>query len=261
MNKMLSVLLVDDEKFAIANLSNLISTYCPSMKIIGSANNVTEAISLVNQNKPDVIFLDVNMPGQSGFELLNQLTYNPSVVFVTAHEQYALQAMKACAVDYLLKPIAIHELIHTQEKLLQIHTLTPEIRKNYSQVLRNLSSLMEKPGSIRKLTLHGNNGYAIFNIDDILYLAGEDNYTKFHFLNQKSVMVSKTLKDYEEILEPFGFMRIHKSSMVNLSHLKKIHRNESMEIIMADNTALPVSRRKATDLLDWSKAQSNSFNL
>lgn len=256
---LLSVLLVDDESFAIANLRNLISVYCPSLQVIGSASSVAEGIIKVNNIKPDVIFLDVNMPGQNGFDLLFHITHLPLVVFVTAHEEHALRAMKACAVDFLLKPIVIEELIQTQMKLLQIHTIKPEIRKNYNMVLRNLSAIIDKPGSIRKITLYGNNGYEIFEMDSILYLSGEDNYTSFNFLKHKKVMTCKTLKDYEEILEPFGFMRIHKSTIVNLLHVKKILRNECIEIILVNGTHLHVSRRRAIDVLEWSKKQLNTF--
>ena len=252
---LISVFLVDDESMAIANLTNLIASYCPSFRVIGSASNVDEGTVQINKLKPDVIFLDINMPGKNGFELLNQLTHIPSVVFVTAHEKYALQAMKVCAVDFLLKPIDIAELKETQIKLLQIHTLKPEIRKSYSTVLRNLSAIMDKPGSVRKITLYGNNGYEIFEMDDILYLSGEDNYTSFHFVKQKTIIVSKTLKEYEEMLESFGFMRIHKSTLANLTHIKKIIQKDGMEVLMSDGNSLQVSRRRTPDVLEWSKNQ------
>ncbi|MGB3008001.1 MAG: LytTR family DNA-binding domain-containing protein [Chitinophagaceae bacterium] len=252
-NNLLSVLLVDDESLAISNLSSMISTYCPSLHVIGSANSVADGIIEIHRLKPDAIFLDVNMPKQNGFELLNQLVYLPSVVFVTAHEQYALRAMKVCAVDFLLKPIAIPELIQAQLKLLQIHALKPEVRKNYGLVLRNLSAIMENHGSIRKITLYGSRGYEIFEMDEILYLTGDDNYTSFHLLKHQDMLICRTLKDYEEILSPLGFMRIHKSTMVNLFHVKKILRKESLEIILTNGMQLQVSRRKTLDLLDWAK--------
>ncbi len=253
---LLSALLIDDENLAIANLSSMIGSYCPALNIIGSASSVAEASIKVETLKPDVIFLDVNMPKQNGFELLNQLTHIPSVVFVTAHEKYALQAMKVCAVDFLLKPISIDELKLAQTKLLQIHALKPEIRKNYNQVLRNLSALMDKPGSINKITLYGNKGYEIFDIDEILYLSGDDNYTTFHFLKHPVVMVTKTLKEYEEILEPIGFMRIHKSTLVNQIHIKKLIQSESTEVQMSDGKLLNVSRRRLPEVLEWIKRQA-----
>ncbi len=253
-NNPLTAILIDDEGFAIANLTSLIGTYCQSLQVIGSASSVVEGVPKINKLKPDVIFLDINMPKENGFDLLNQITHIPLVVFVTAHEQHALRAMKVCAVDFLLKPIDINELKQTQIKLLQINTIKPEIRKNYSNVLRNLSSLIERPGSVRKITLYGNNGYEIFDIDNILYLSGENNYTSFHFLKHREVMVTKTLKDYEEILEPFGFMRIHKSTLVNLMHVKKIMKGENPSLLITNDEELNVSRRKSMELFEWSKS-------
>ncbi len=257
---LLSVLIIDDESFAIANLSNLIASYCPSLQVIGSAQCVAEGTVMINTKKPDVIFLDINMPEQNGFDLLNHLTHIPSVVFVTAHEKYALEAMKVCAVDFLMKPISIAELKKTQIKLLQIHTIKPDIRKNYSQVLRNLSAIMDNPGSIKKITLHGAEGYEIFEIDDIRYLTGEGNYTKFHFATHKEFMISKTLRDYEEMLEPFGFMRIHKSVVVNLAHIKKIIQKDSVDVLMSDGKTIDVARRRISELLDWAKENVNSIS-
>jgi len=259
-NHLLSVFLVDDEILAIKNLSSLITSYCPSLNIVGSASCVEEGVIEINRMKPDAIFLDVNMPEQNGFELLNQISHNPSVVFVTAHEKYALQAMKVCAVDFLMKPISIAELKQTQLKLLQLHTIKPEIRKNYRQVLRNLSAIMDNPGSIKKITLHGHDGYEFFEIDDIICLKGEGNYTVFHFLNHTKFMISKTLKDYEEMLEPFGFMRIHKSFLVNLAQIKKIKQKGTIVALMSDGIEIEVARRRAVEFLDWAKAHINSIS-
>lgn len=113
--------------------------------------------------------------------------------------------------------------------------------------------MMDKPGSVRKITLPGNNGYEILEIDNILYLTGEDNYTSFHFLKQKDIMVSKTLKDYEEMLDSFGFMRIHKSTLVNLSHIKKVVRYDGLEVVMTNGAQLNVSRRRVPEVLEWAK--------
>jgi len=250
---MLKVLLIDDERLALENLKILIKNYCPYLQVIDTASSVDEGIAKVNKLKPDAIFLDVNMPGKNGFEMLAHLNPVPSVIFVTAHEKYALQAMKVCAVDFLLKPIDINELMEVQIKLLTLKTLKPEIKNNYGQVLRNLSILIDQPGTVRKITLYVNNGYEIFEMDDIVYLSGEDNYTLFHFKNHKNVMVSRTLKNYEEILQPFGFMRIHKTTMINLSHVKRIKKNESTEVVMNNGEHLQVSRRKWADLMEWGK--------
>lgn len=246
----LRTILVDDEKMAIENLSSLINTYCPSLKIIASANGVTEAQNKINDLKPDVIFLDVNMPKQNGFELLKMLTYTPLIVFVTAHQKYALQAMKACAVDFILKPIDIDELIYTEKKLLQLKSISGLITNNYKEVLTNLTSLLEKKENITKITLSNTNGYEIIEISNIIYLIGEDNYSTFYLKNHTKKVISKTLKNYEEILEPHGFMRVHKSSLINLKHIKEV---KLLEVIMSNDQVISVSRRRSSQLLEWVK--------
>ncbi len=238
---------------AIANLSSLINTYCPSINIIANANSVADAQLKINTLKPEVLFLDINMPGQNGFELLKSLNYTPFVVFVTAHEKYALQAMKVCAVDFILKPIDIKELAITEMKLLQLHSLKYELKQNYGLVLRNLSNMMDKTDSVKRITLPRADGYEILEMDNIVYLSGQDNYSVFHFLKEKTKMVAKTLKDYEEMLEPFGFMRIHKSTLINLLHVKKVIQKETIDVLMADESLLAVSRRRASQLLEWTK--------
>lgn len=197
------------------------------------------------------------MPEKSGFEILNSFSHIPLVVFVTAHEKYALKAMKVCAIDFLLKPIDINDLIQTEKKLLQIYFLKSEIGENYSLVLRNLADMFHNRSGVNKITLLGTRGYEILEIHDILFLTGEDNYTSFHFLKQKEIMVSKTLKDYEEMLEPFGFMRIHKSTLVNLAHIKKISKKDNVEVVMSNGESLIVSRRRVPELLEWTKGRFN----
>jgi two-component system LytT family response regulator len=255
--QILSAIIVDDENFAVINLSNLLGSYCASIKITGTANNANDAISKINNLKPDVVFLDINMPDKSGFDILNHLTHIPLVVFVTAYEKYALRALKVSAVDFLLKPIDIDELMQTETKLLHINSIKNEVGGSYGYVLKNLSDTLHTKGSIKKITLLGTRGYEILEIDEILYLTGQVNYTSFHFQNQKEIIVSKTLKEYEEMLEPFGFMRIHKSTLVNLSHIRHITRKENMEVIMSNGQTLHVSRRRVTDLLDWTKGKIN----
>jgi len=247
----LSVIIIDDEKMAIANLSSLINTYCPSINIIANANSVADAQLKINTLKPEVLFLDINMPGLNGFELLKLLTYTPFVVFVTAHEKYALQAMKVCAVDFLLKPIDIEELILTEKKLLQLKSISGQITNKYKEVLTNLTSIIDKQNNITKITLSDSNGYQIIEMSNILYLIGEDNYTTFYMHDETKKLVSKTLKNYEEILEPHGFMRIHKSSLVNLKQIKEV---KPLEVIMSNGQIITVSRRRTSQLLEWVKS-------
>jgi two-component system LytT family response regulator len=255
--QILTAVIVDDENFAVKNLSNLITSYCSSIKITDTANNAEAAIQKINSLKPNVVFMDINMPEKSGFDILNHLIHIPLVVFVTAHEKYALRAMKVCAVDFLLKPIDITELIQTETKLIEVHSIKTEISENYGHVLRNLTEMLHNRGNVKKVTILGTKGYEILETDDILYLTGEDNYTSFHFLKQKEIMVSKTLKDYEEMLDHFGFMRIHKSTLVNLAHVKKVIRKENVEVLMSNGVVLSVSRRRVPELLEWTKKRIN----
>lgn len=257
MNKIrLSAIVVDDEIFAVSNLCNLLTNYCHFINVIGTASNGTEAITKINNLKPDIVFLDVNMPKQSGFDILELLNQLPLVVFVTAHEQYALKAMKVCAVDFLLKPIDINELIQTETKLLQLHSIKSKLREDYRIVLRNLTGMLDKPESVRKITLANTNGYDIIEIDNIIYLSGDDNYTTFYFTNRKSILIAKTLKEYEEMLAHFGFMRIHKSTLLNLAHVKKLVRGDTLSALMSNEEILHISRRKMPEVLDWAKTQA-----
>lgn len=247
----LNAIIVDDEINAISNLRNLIAAYCPAIKVIETATSADVAISLIYNLKPDVLFLDISMPRKNGFELLNNLHYFPSVVFVTAYEKYALTAIKASAVDYLLKPVNINELRIVEEKLLKIHSFkTGNGSENYNDTVVNLVNMIQNPGTIRNISLPGNDGYNITDINDIIYLEGVNNYTAFHLIGKPKILVSKTLKEFEELLSDSGFIRIHKSSMINIRHLKKVNMDDTISAQMVDGTSLVVSRRRAADLVE-----------
>lgn len=252
----LSAIILDDEKYAVTNLKNLIRSYCPHIHVIDTANSAEMAVAKINALQPDIVFLDVNMPGDDGFSILPRLTNLPFLVFVTAHQQHALRALKVNAVDFLLKPIDITELAATEKKLLQLQQLKSELSEGYSKAIGNLFTMLNKPESISKIALHSNSGYEVFDINNILYLSGDDNYTVFHIDQQKERVVSKTLKEYDEMLRDNQFMRIHKSTLINLTHIKKIIRTESMEVEMQNGAVLSVSRRKMKDLIAWAKTVS-----
>ena len=250
----LNAIIVDDEAKAIANLHKLLDTYCPAIKIIDTAHTAESAAELINKLKPDVIFLDISMPKINGFELLNMLRFMPLIVFVTAYEKYALNAIKASAVDFLLKPVDIKELIKVEQKLLQIQAIRAnKMIENYGNVVVNLVDMLHNPGMIKKITLTDTQGYNIVDIDDIVYLEGADNYTAFHLRKKQKVVVSKTLKEYEDLLSDVGFLRIHKSSIINLFHLKNINREHGFDVVMSDGQTLAVSRRRSNELLDRAK--------
>jgi two-component system LytT family response regulator len=252
--KYLNAIIVDDEFKAIENLKKLIDTYCHNIKIISTAIGAESAVILINDLKPDVVFLDISMPKKSGFELLNVLNFMPLIVFVTAHEKYAINAIKASAVDFLLKPVDINELQLVEEKLLYIQGIRErKLNENYSTVVGNLVNMIRYPGIIKQITLPDTQGYNIVNIEDVLYLEGENNYTFFHLHKKQKVVVAKTLKEYEDLLTESDFFRIHKSSIINLHHLRKVTTENGINAIMSDDHVLPVSRRRAADLIDKAK--------
>jgi two-component system, LytTR family, response regulator len=249
----LSVIIVDDELNARINLEHLIKTYCPQLKVVNSASNAVEAAAIINYIKPDVVFLDISMPQINGFELLGMLDSIPSIVFVTAHERYAIRAIKTSALDFLLKPVNIDELIKVETKLLQLNSLLKKhnIQETYNSIVKDFVSMLEKKQEVKKIALPDLHGFNILDIEDIMYLEGENNYTVFYTLGKKHI-VSKTLKEYEELLLDSGFMRIHKSSIINMKHLKQYSVKE-MEVIMSDKKTLSISRRRATEFFDKAK--------
>lgn len=252
--KVLRAIIVDDEEKAVSNLKKLLGLYCPSIKVVDTAIGSEPAISLINTVKPDVVFLDIAMPKRNGFEMLHMLETIPMIVFVTAHEKYALNAIKISAIDYLLKPVDITELIKVEQKLLEIQAILKDnFKETYHSVVGGLVNLMKVPEAIKKITLYNTQGYHIVDIEEILYLEGDDNYTSFHLDTKKKFVVSKTLKEYETLLSNMGFMRIHKSSIINLLHLKNINRENGMHAVMSDGQTISVSRRRAAELLEKAK--------
>jgi two-component system, LytTR family, response regulator len=250
----LTAIIVDDELDARTNLNCLIKNYCNHINVVGMVSSIAEAATLIDKVRPDVVFLDISMPNGDGFELLKMLKYIPSVVFVTAFEKYAVRAIKAAAVDFLLKPININELVTVQEKLVNLHGLInqPEIIESYRSVIRNFVALMVTKEPIRKIALPDKAGLNVVDVGDIVYLEGRNNYTVFVTSNQKSLTVSKTLKEYEDILSDSGFVRIHKSNIINMQHLKK-YSTKNMEAVMSDETKLSISRRRAAEFFTKAK--------
>lgn len=253
----LSAILVDDEKHSLSNLSFLIKGNCRLIEVIDTANDSLLAIQKINHLKPEVVFLDINMPNHSGFQIIEQLSYIPLVVFVTAHEKYALQAFKSCALDFLLKPIDIRELVETEKKIYQLFQIKTQLNLSYKESLNSLGLLINQQFPIKKLTLPGINGHEIIDIDSIIYIHGENNYSFFHLDPPKNLVVAKTLKEYEELLSPNGFIRIHKSYIINLSYLKTIKKLDVPEVILRNGDCLPISRRRMPELLEWVKKNNN----
>ncbi|HEY1060958.1 MAG TPA: LytTR family DNA-binding domain-containing protein [Daejeonella sp.] len=251
---LLNAIIVDDEEYSRKSLFFLIDGYCPKVKIRGIAKSVQEARQMLKSNEIDLVFLDIAMPNEDGFGLLPDLQkISGSVIFTTAHNQYALRALKASAVDYLLKPVDIDELNEAIEKAVTWKGLNQTNNPNSPDHSLQLNSLEENLNEIKKITklnLPHLNGFNILNVNSIIYVEADSNYSIFHLENQGRVVVSKHLKEYEEILINTGFSRIHKSTIINLKHLKNYSNKNGLIVSMSDTSEHTVSRRRVSDFLE-----------
>ena len=242
----MTAVIVDDEEHCRAALSGLLSRKFPEIELVDVATNVPEGIALIQRVEPELLFLDVEMGEQTGFDLLAALgAHRPHIIFTTAHESYALKAIRFSAIDYLLKPVDADELRMAVDKVLEKRD-TPQEQSQITALLKNLS----KPTSDRRLALPVSDGLELVAVDDILYCESDSNYTVVHIKDKKRLVISRTLKEFEDILEGDAFIRVHHSHLINVRHVKKYIRGEGGEVIMVDGTNVAVSRRKKQELMD-----------
>ncbi len=236
-------IVVDDEAGARGALINLLRNYFEDIEIIGEADGVESGKKLITEKKPDLLFLDVQMQDGTGFDLLAGIDRsNLQVIFVSAHDYFAITAIKVSAVDYLVKPVEPVELQKAIDKIRQQKSLT-EVQKKLDLLLTNVNK-------IEKIALPSLNGIEFVKLDDIVRCEAESNYTVFYLINGDKVTVSKTLKDYEDILSQNNFFRIHKSVIINIKYLKKYIKGDGGSVIMEDGSELLVSRRRKDDFLE-----------
>ena len=244
----LTAIVIEDEFKVREVFIELLSNFCPEIKVLGQADNISDGYDLIISKKPAVVFLDIEMPGGNGFELLLKFDKIPfETVFVSSYGHYAIRALKLSALDYLLKPVILEDIIQIPARLKEAILLKQNALKY--ELLKNNLNNSEKE---KKLIIQNKKNLEYVNIKDILYLKGEGNYTSIFVSNNKKYMISKTLKEYESILcEPEGtFMRIHKTFIANTAHIKKVERGEECIILMTDDIRLEVSRRKKQELIE-----------
>ena len=250
----LKAIIVDDEDYSRKSLFYLVEANCPKVLVSGMAQSVAEARKILKSSAIDIVFLDIAMPLENGFELLPDLERNEtSVIFTTAHDQYALRAIKASAIDYLLKPVNIEELKESVKKVFAWKALKQNQNldnRTYTASLKGLAENINSSEDIRKISLPDANGFRVKDISEIIYLEADNNYTCFHFKNSEKLIVAKAIKDYEEVLNPAHFVRIHKSNIINLSHLKDYSNKNGLTVNMGGTIELPVSRRRSAEFLE-----------
>ena len=230
-----TAVIIDDMDLARKALKADIETYCPQIEIIGEAGSVVSGAKLIEQKRPDITFLDIHLGDGEGFDILEILPETDTkVIFITASNQHAIQAFRFSAVDYLLKPIDPTLLVSAVAKAIQTSG-------NNNVNMEMLKSNIQQP---TKLALHTSDLIKIVELYEIVRLEAMGNYTTFHFTDGNKLLVTKTLKDYHDLLKSQNFLRVHQSHLINLAHLKAYIKSEGGYLLMENNSRIPVSVRK-----------------
>lgn len=242
---MITALLIDDDSNLRNGMKGLLSMYAPDIAILGEADSVKSGIKAIEEYQPDVVFLDIQLGDGTGFDILEQImlkqgSINTHVVFITAHEEYAVKAFRFSALDYLLKPVDPEDLNAVIEKIKKV-LANNETFAHIDLLLENISKKVDK---FKRIALSTAEGIHLFEVSDIVRLESQDNYTKFYIQNNKPVLISKTLKEYEDLLSEQGFERIHQSHLINLAYLRSYIKKDGGYAVMADGSHLPISQRK-----------------
>jgi two-component system, LytTR family, response regulator len=242
---MIRSIIVDDEFKSRESLKILIEDFCEDVSVDALCQNVNEALVAIDNIKPNVVFLDIQLQSETGFDLLSRLKkVDFDIIFTTAHSEYAIKAFKFSAIDYLLKPINIEELKQSLEKVKAKNS------HNFSERLEQLMYNLKPMASQKyKLALPSNDGLVFVKVDEIVYCEADSNYTQIHLVNDKKYLVSRTLKEYEDLLKDQNFFRIHNSFLVNLNLIQNYVRGEGGYVVMANGKSLDVSKRKKESFL------------
>lgn len=240
---MIQAIIIDDEQDSRNTIFNILQNYCNNITVTGQAGNVTEGLQLIRDEQPDVVFLDIQMPDGTGFDLLEKIPkIEFQVIFITAYDQYALRAIKFSALDYILKPVDPHQLVEAVGKIRTERVDFDEMNKKINILLRNRNSF-------ERITLPTFEGYKFVNIRDIVRCEADSNYTGFYLNNGEKVLVTRTLKEYEDNLSGMDFIRVHQSHMVNLKYIDRYVKGDGGTIVMMDGSEVEVSRRRKEEFL------------
>ncbi len=238
---MIKAIIIDDEHYGRQSLQQAVEQYCPELGILQICESPEAGIAAINALKPDLVFLDVQMPNMSGFDVLQKLSpIDFEVIFVTSYDQYAIKAIKFSAIDYLLKPVDIDDLIHAVQRA-KDNLQQNRKRQRYQSVLHNLNYTS---GKIEKLAVPTLEGIDFFRTDNIIYCEADGSYTTLYLSGHEKQVISKNLKDFENLLSGSGFCRVHNSYLINLSHVKKYIKGDGGYVILTDDHHVDISRRR-----------------
>ncbi|MEO7446048.1 MAG: LytTR family DNA-binding domain-containing protein [Ferruginibacter sp.] len=243
---MIKTIIIDDERHCIKALQRDLQKNCPAVQVMEVCSSAKDGIMSIKKYNPDLIFLDVEMPWMSGFEMLEVMgDVRFSIIFTTAHGEFAAKAFRISAVDYLLKPIDVHDLIEAVQKV--------EKKVNEGGGLQHISNLlrnMRQPLTQQKIALPNREGYEFADVASIIYCEAEGAYTKIFMQDNKKILVSKTLGDIEELLPPELFHRIHHSTLVNITYIAQFSRTDGCYVMLKNNERLSVSKAKKEMLME-----------
>lgn len=243
---MLRTIIIDDEKHMRQTIRKMLEAYCPDVKVLAEADAVASGVEVISRYKPDLLLLDIKMNDGTGFDLLEKLKpVDFKVIFITAWDKYAIRAFRFSALDYLLKPVDPDELKDAITKASQV------MNEDFNAQLDNLKDhLHSQDKSDKKIILRNADSIFLVNIKDIIYCRSDGNYTRIHCSTCNEIMVSSTLKDYEEILCDYGFFRLHKSYLVNVKYISRFDKAEGGSVILEGDISIPVASRKRELLLE-----------
>jgi two-component system, LytTR family, response regulator len=233
--------IIDDEEDSRSNTRNMIQNYCSELEIVGEADNGPEGKKIIQDLKPHVVFLDINMPGMNGFQMLEGIYERDfCVIFLTAYSEHGITAVKAGATDYLLKPLMLSELQNAVRKVVQHY----QTKDNVKSEDKNL------------VLINHSKGFTLVDIKDIIWLEASDNYTNLFLNGQKKIIASKTLKEFESILPTSDFFRIHRSALINIAFVKEYSNHEGGEVVLSDGTRVQVSKARIQEFNDFIRTKS-----
>lgn len=244
---MLSVVIIDDETKARSAIRQMIESECSNVTILAEADGVEKGIEVITKHKPDVILLDIKLKDGSGFDLISKLiNITAKIIFVTAYNEFAIKAFKFSAIDYLLKPVDPDDLAAALKKADE-NIQKDKSNKYLELIMENFAGTAKQ---LKKIALKTSSSIYILNISEILYCRSDGNYTEFHCSDGRKLMVSKPLGEYEELLHDYGFIRIHHSYLINISHATRFDKNDGGSLLMSNQESIPVSSRKKDVLID-----------
>jgi two-component system, LytTR family, response regulator len=241
----IKTILIDDERSSLENLEQKIKAFCPQLIVVATSEQPAEAIFLIRHHRPDVIFLDIEMPHMNGFRMLDELgDYHGEVIFTTAYSHYAIEAIRLSAFDYLLKPVIIQDLQATVSRLArQLARLTQE----RLDLLRQ--SLSRSQSQDDRIAVSTGDGLEFILVRDVVRIESSSNYSRIFLMQGKTILVTRQLKEFEEMLRPYRFCRVHNVHLINLNHVRKYIRGEGGRVLMGNGDEIEISRRRKDDFL------------